>query len=113
MKSFAKSSDAHLVKYVDANGCLEGSAYVDETTAERLESYRGKSLSEILEMLVRSEEILGRHLLRSGYDSATIRSHDIEWMARQVAADDILDDDEAEYALRSADALTLDLDALC
>ena len=110
MKSFAKSSDAELVTFVDANGCLEGSAYVDEATAERMESYRGKSLSEILELVVRAEEILGRHLLRLGYDSATVQHHDIEWMSRQIANDDILDDgDDAYYALRSADAL----DASC
>lgn len=109
MTKLTKSSGTNLVTFVDNTGCLEGSAYVDEATAERLESYRGHSLADLLEMLVRAEEILGRHLIRSGYDSETIKAHDVEWMSRQIANDDILDDEEAIYALRSADAL----DASC
>lgn len=109
MIKLTKSSGTELATFVDSTGCLEGSAYVDEHTAERLESYRGRSLSELLEMLVKAEEILGRHLVRFGYDSESIKRNDIEWMSRQVAADDILDDGKAYYALHSADAL----DASC
>ncbi|PIP00653.1 hypothetical protein [Pleomorphomonas carboxyditropha] len=109
MTKLTKSSDTSLVTFVDGNGCLEGSAYVDENTAERLECYRDRSLSELLEMLVRAEENLARHLVRSGYDPATIKRNDIEWMSREVADDGIIDYDEAAYALWSANAL----DASC